>query len=257
MIACDSHLVLRFQPSPNHGERPRDRAIDCVVLHYTGMPTSAAALARLCDAAAQVSCHYFVEEDGAILQLVREQRRAWHAGLSGWRGVTDLNANSIGIEIVNPGHDGGLPDFPAAQINAVIALCRDIARRRNIQPEDFLAHSDIAPARKIDPGEKFPWAQLAAAGLGVWVVPAPFAAGRAWRNGDAGAEVAALRKNLVRVGFTLPAEPIVAQDCYDDALQTVVAAFQRHWRPARVDGLADASTLDTLRRLLVSTIGRK
>ncbi len=241
----DSPLASRFCPSPNHGERKAGRAIDCIVLHYTGMPTSEAALARLRDEAAQVSCHYFVEEDGTILQLVPEDRRAWHAGLSTWKGESDLNSTSIGVEIVNPGHDGGLPPFPRAQIDAVIALCQDIRARRAIPPERVLAHSDIAPGRKIDPGENFPWDILFEHGLGSWVPPTPLVDGEPLKPGDSGPRVAALRADLARHGYGLgPGED------YDEATKTVVAAFQRRFRPARVDGLADASTLDTLRRLV-------
>ncbi len=241
----DSSLAARVRPSPSHGERPEGRAVDCIILHYTGMATGAAALERLCDPASQVSCHYFVEEDGSVLQLVPEARRAWHAGISRWKGVSDLNANSIGIEIVNAGHDGGLPDFPAPQIDAVIALCRDIAARRCIAPERVLAHSDIAPGRKIDPGEKFPWERLHANGVGHWTPPAPLAPGAALALGDKGEGVAALRGGLSRYGYD-----IEAGDDYDARTQTVVSAFQLHFRPARADGIADASTRETLRALL-------
>lgn len=150
-------------PSPNFDERGRE--IDTIILHYTGMKTGAEALARLCDPKARVSAHYFVEEDGAIYRLVEERCRAWHAGVSSWRGEGDMNARSIGIEIVNPGHEWGYRDFPPAQIDAVIALLADIVARREIAPPRVLAHSDIAPARKEDPGEKFPWGRLAEAGL--------------------------------------------------------------------------------------------
>ncbi len=243
----DSPLVARLCPSPNHGERKAGRAIDSVILHYTGMPTGALALQRLCEQASQVSCHYFVEEDGAILQLVPEERRAWHAGVSSWKGESDLNSSSIGIEIVNPGHDGGLPDFPRAQIDAVTALCRDIAARHSIKPERILAHSDVAPGRKIDPGEKFPWDYLFEHGVGHWTPPAPMTGGAILAPGDAGPRVAGLRESLARYGYGL--EP---GDTYDAATRDVVGAFQTHFRPARVDGIADISTRETLRRLLAA-----
>ena len=156
-------------PSPNHGERRGGRAADCILLHYTGMPTGQGALARLCDCAAEVSSHYLVFEDGRVLQLVPEGRRAWHAGTGRWKDDADINSCSIGVEIVNPGHDGALPPYPQAQIEAVAALCRDIAARHAIAPERILAHSDIAPGRKRDPGEHFPWETLHARGVGHWV----------------------------------------------------------------------------------------
>jgi N-acetylmuramoyl-L-alanine amidase len=165
----DSAFVRRVLVSPNHDAR--GRSIDMVVLHYTGMRSTDAALKRLCDPAARVSSHYVVLEDGEICQLVPEAERAWHAGVSSWEGATDVNARSIGIEIANPGHDLGYPDFPDAQIAAVIALCRDLILRRGIAAARVLAHSDVAPARKPDPGEKFPWRQLADAGIGIWVEP--------------------------------------------------------------------------------------
>ena len=173
----DSPFADAVAPSPNHGDR-RGRAVDSIVLHYTGMSTGAAALARLCDPTTDVSCHYFVGCEGHIAQLVPEPRRAWHAGRSVWFGETDMNAVSIGIEIVNAGHDGGCPPYPDPQIDAVIALCRDIVGRHTIPAARVLGHSDIAPDRKIDPGEWFPWARLAAGGVGVWIEPAPIVAGR-------------------------------------------------------------------------------
>ncbi len=154
-------------PSPNFNERKLPIAL--IVLHYTGMKDGPAALARMCDPDAQVSAHYMVEEDGRIFQLVDEARRAWHAGVSSWCGETDINSNSIGIEIVNGGHDYGLPDFPAIQIDAVIELVKDIMARHGIGPEGVVGHSDIAPGRKQDPGEKFPWDRLAEAGCALVV----------------------------------------------------------------------------------------
>jgi N-acetylmuramoyl-L-alanine amidase len=241
----DSRTVTKVVPSPNHDARG-ERA-DILLMHYTGMETGEAALARLTDKAAKVSAHYFVDEDGRILQLVPEHRRAWHAGLASWKRATDINARSIGIEVVNPGHENGYRDFPEAQIEAVIALCRDIVARNHIRRERVLAHSDVAPTRKNDPGEKFPWARLAAAGVGLWVEPAPLSEGRTLSANDRGGEVEKLQKNLARFGY-----PLEITRHYDDATRSVVTAFQRHFRPARVDGLADPSTMETLRRLLTA-----
>lgn len=231
--------------SPNFGERKDGRAPDMLILHYTGMPTADGALDWLTRTESQVSCHYFVFEDGRTVQLVPESARAWHAGKGAWKGDTDINSTSIGIEIANPGHPGGLPDFPAAQIAAVIALCRDIVARHGIVAERVLGHSDIAPIRKIDPGEKFPWAALADAGVGHWVEPSPVGGGRFFQQGDSGPPVEALQAMLVLYGYDVP----VSSE-YCARTKGVVEAFQRHFRPERVDGIADASTIETLHRLL-------
>jgi len=240
---ADSPTVKNVVPSPNHDAR--DARIDILLLHYTGMQTAAEAFARLTGREAKVSSHYFVDEDGRIDQLVPEARRAWHAGEASWRGAVDINARSIGIEIVNPGHQYGYRDFPDAQIDAVIALCRDILARRHIRRDRVLGHSDVAPARKDDPGEKFPWARLAAAGVGLWVEPSPIVGGRTLSANDKGTDVEQLQKQLARFGYGLEVSRF-----YDDKTRSVVTAFQRHFRPARVDGLADPSTVETLRRLL-------
>ena len=244
----DTKLVKRVAPSPNHDPR-KSRAArpDMIVLHYTGMKSAQAALERLCDPAAKVSSHYVVLEDGAIVQLVPEMRRAWHAGVSSWEGGTDNNSRSIGIEIVNPGHDFGYPSFPQKQIDAVIALCRDILRRRRIRMDRVFAHSDIAPARKQDPGEKFPWRRLAAAGAGLWVKPVPIRAGDVLKTGSRGAAVRDLQKTIKAFGYG-----IAVTGRYDAATRDVVTAFQRHFRPARVDGTADVSTVRTLDALLTA-----
>ncbi|PTM92066.1 N-acetylmuramoyl-L-alanine amidase [Mycoplana dimorpha] len=232
-------------PSPNHGERRDGRRPDAIILHYTGMESTDGALAWLCAEESEVSSHYFVYEDGRIAQLVPESRRAWHAGKSNWKGETDINSCSIGIEIANPGHPGGLPDFPEAQIAAVVELCRNCGERWRIAPERVLAHSDVAPIRKVDPGEKFPWERLHAAGIGHWVEPAPIAGGRFFQRGDEGAPVEALQAMLALYGYATEITGI-----FDVATEGAVAAFQRHFRPARVDGIADSSTIDTLHRLL-------
>ncbi|MFL5003688.1 MAG: N-acetylmuramoyl-L-alanine amidase [Xanthobacteraceae bacterium] len=241
----DSRLVSTVVPSPNHGERRA--AIDILLLHYTGMPDADGALQRLCDPASEVSTHYFVFDDGRLVQCVPEARRAWHAGEASWGGAADINSRSIGIEIANPGHGWHYDDFPDAQIAAVIALGRDILARHPIPPWRVLAHSDVAPMRKQDPGEKFPWDRLAAAGVGAWVAPEPITHGVALTMDDKGPKVRDLQAQLAEYGYGL-----LATGQYDEATRAVVAAFQRHFRPGRVDGLADTSTLRTLSKLLAA-----
>src|SRR3954447_8647879 len=243
----DSSIVSDIIPSPNHGERNRGRQPDMIVLHYTGMPDVEGALARLCTAGTEVSAHYIVLEDGRIIQSVPEARRAWHAGVSSWSGEEDINSCSIGIEIVNRGHDWGYPDFPSRQIAAVTALCRGIMLRRKIPSHRVLAHSDVAPARKRDPGEKFPWHSLANSGVGHWVQPAPIVRGEALKLGSISHDVAGLQMALAKYGYNIP-----THGKFDGPTMEVVTAFQRHFRPARVDGVADHSTISTLHALLTS-----
>jgi N-acetylmuramoyl-L-alanine amidase len=194
-----------------------------------------------------VSSHYVVDEDGKVLQLVPEARRAWHAGQSSWEGESDINSRSIGIEIANPGHIFGYPDFPQAQIAAVIALCRDIVMRQRIRADRVLAHSDVAPQRKLDPGEKFPWAELHHAGVGAWVPPSPITPGAGLGPGDYGPAIADLQAALCDYGYG-----IAATGVYDELTQAVVTAFQRHFRTTCIDGRADRSTIETLQALLVA-----
>ncbi|NKE48375.1 N-acetylmuramoyl-L-alanine amidase [Roseomonas frigidaquae] len=207
-------------PSPNQDERPQP--VDMLVLHYTGMRSGAEAIARLRDPASRVSSHYVVEEDGAVFRLVPEDRRAWHAGISHWRGQDLLNGRSIGIEIVNPGHEFGYRPFPALQMAAVCDLCLEILSRHAIAPRDVVAHSDIAPDRKDDPGELFDWRGLAANGVGLWPE------GGAVPDADA-------PTLLARIGYRA-----------DLPLPVLLRAFQRRWRPTRIDGQADAETLARL-----------
>src|ERR1043165_5756639 len=185
----DSSVVSDVVPSPNYGDRDEGRAPDMIVLHYTGMPDAEGALGRLCTVGTDVSAHYVVLEDGRIVQCVPETKRAWHAGVSSWSGEKDINSCSIGIEIVNRGHDWGYPDFPRRQIAAAFPLCRGIMPRRSIIPHRVLAHSDVAPARKQDPGEKFPWHSLANSGVGHWVFPAPIVPGEVLKAGAGGDDV--------------------------------------------------------------------
>jgi N-acetylmuramoyl-L-alanine amidase len=215
-----------------------------VVVHYTGMRTGAGALARLCDPEAKVSAHYMIEEDGRIYQLVPEERRAWHAGVSFWKGERDINAVSIGIELVNPGHDFGYDDFPEMQIEALIGLLDAIRGRWTIPNARILGHSDVAPDRKIDPGEKFPWKRLAQDGHGLWIEP-DAAPGAPLALGDEGAGVFALQAGLTRLGYDS-----APSGQYDEHTRTIIEAFQRHWRPEGVNGIADGETRARLVRLL-------
>lgn len=251
-------------PSPNHGERNNGLRPEFIILHYTGMPDAKSALKWLCTPESSVSSHYFVYETGKILQLVPESRRAWHAGAGMWRDKDDINSRSIGIEICNTGHDGAsvdpvdprkavpvgdkngtLPPFPRRQITALIGLLHDIQTRWNIPAENILAHSDIAPRRKRDPGEAFPWHRLAEEGLGLWAEPTPIRSGHFWQQGDAGPPVQALQQMLHMLGFAVAQTGI-----FDEDTMFAVKAFQRHWRPERVDGIADFSTITTLRDVL-------
>jgi N-acetylmuramoyl-L-alanine amidase len=239
------HPGAQVRVSPNYGDRRDCAAPDMIVLHYTGMESGEAAEAWLCDPASEVSSHYLVHEDGRIVQMVREADRAWHAGKSSWHGVTDINSRSVGIEIVNPGHALGYRAFPKRQIGAVVALCQGIVGRHGIRPERVLAHSDVAPGRKVDPGEKFPWKALAEARVGLYVRPARISAGKGLGIGDSGEAVARFQTQLSRFGYGIEASGV-----FDERTQIVTAAFQRHFRPRRIDGTADRSTCKTLDSLL-------
>jgi N-acetylmuramoyl-L-alanine amidase len=249
-IAPDSTLATLWIPSPNQEARVGDRAPDMLILHYTGMESAEAALDWLTRVESKVSAHYLIDEEGRIAQMVAEEARAWHAGQSLWAGETDLNSCSIGIEIHNPGHDFDYPDFPDIQMRGVEALCLDILGRHAIPPERVLAHSDIAPGRKRDPGEKFDWRRLARAGIGLWVPPAPTEGDAGLGPGDEGEAVAALQRGLREFGYG-----VEVTTTYGTGLEKVVEAFQRHFRPARIDGRADKSTIATLDRLLAARRG--
>jgi len=210
-------LVQREVPSPNWNER--QLPISMVVLHYTGMRTGAEALARMCDPAAEVSAHYMIEENGTVIRLVDEAKRAWHAGKSYWRGITDVNSASIGIELVNPGHEWGYRPFTAAQMESLLPLVGRIVRRHDIPRANVVGHSDIAPARKDDPGELFDWERLARLRL---ALPRPgLTLGAPFPNDGS------FLLGLERFGY----------DISDG--RAAVAAFQRRWRPARIDGEID------------------
>ncbi len=217
-------------PSPNFNDRLYP--LDMLVLHYTGMKDGPTALARMRDPASEVSAHYMVEEDGTVFRLVPEEMRAWHAGRSRWQGDGDLNSRSIGVEIVNGGHDFGLPAYPDVQIEAVIDLCRGILSRWPIPQTRIVAHSDIAPARKDDPGEHFPWARLAEAGVGLW--PAAIS-----ESADGPGQLA---DDLRMIGYAI--DPVEGWN--PPTLEQSIRAFQRRWRPSSVNGVADAETRATV-----------
>jgi N-acetylmuramoyl-L-alanine amidase len=201
----DSSLADRVEPSPNFDERTGLGRPDMILLHYTGMQFAREAINRLCDPVARVSSHYVVLETGSIVQLVQEAKRAWHAGVSVWGGDPDVNSRSIGIEICNPGHDFGYPDFPSRQIAATITLCRSILTRHVIRPENIVAHSDVAPSRKNDPGEKFPWKLLAQSKIGLWAEAGPIPPTEPLKRDDTGAKVTELQKMLGDYGYRVPA----------------------------------------------------
>lgn len=211
-------LAFEDRPSPNFDTRPADVPIDMLVLHYTGMPTGAEALARLTDIEHEVSAHYMIEEDGHIYRLVAESDRAWHAGVSYWRGHRNINARSIGIELVNPGHEFGYRPFPEPQLLALETLALEILARHPIPARNVVGHSDVAPTRKDDPGELFDWRSLASKGIGHW--PEPAAQGP---------------------GNVMDALSLVGYDIADYA--RALAAFQRHFRQGEVHGVADPDTL--------------
>lgn len=223
------------------------------MLHYTGMETAEAALARLCDPAAQVSAHYTVDEDGTVYRHVAEDKRAWHAGVSYWRGERDVNGASVGVEIVNPGHEFGYRPFPKAQMDAVLALCRDVISRHPIPAVNVVGHSDVAPARKQDPGELFDWKWLAENGVGVWPAVSASPPELVFQTGQTGPGIVDLQLALYRLGYD-----IQGTGAFDAATEAVVIAFQRRFRPARIDGVADGETLallDCLLRLGADTPG--
>jgi N-acetylmuramoyl-L-alanine amidase len=221
--------------SPNHDPRAEGSRIDILVLHYTGMRTAEEALARLCDPEAKVSAHYTIDRDGRIYRHVAEELRARHAGVSWWAGVRDVNSQSIGIELVNPGHEFGYVSFADAQIGALIDLSREIfARHPRIVPRRVVGHSDVAPNRKMDPGELFPWRELTEYGIGVWPHAAPLA-------GEAAA--ARVSEMLSQFGYGVPPQ-------VDWSLESVITAFQRRFRTEKIDGIADPETVARLAALV-------
>ncbi|HET7156669.1 MAG TPA: N-acetylmuramoyl-L-alanine amidase [Hyphomicrobiaceae bacterium] len=244
----DATLVAAVRPADNFEPRRGVGKPSILLLHYTGVETAAKAIEWLTCVESRVSCHYAIDEAGCITQMVAEDMRAWHAGEAVWDGESDINSASIGIEIHNPGHEMGYPDFPEVQLKAVEALCRDIIARQGIRPERVLAHSDVAPTRKKDPGEKFPWARFARAGIGHWVEPQPVIAAEPGMGvGVAGPLVADVQLLLRKYGYGIEGTGVV-----DSKTEFVVTAFQRHFRPARVDGRVDQSTITTLERVIAA-----
>ena len=239
-----SALAHRVVEAANREPRRNERAVDMLLLHYTGMNSAAAACDLLCSEASGVYCHYLVDEGGMITQMVGEESRAWHAGVSCWQGETDTNSRSIGIEIQNPGHQYGYRDFPDVQMAAVVALGQDILSRHAIQPRNVLAHSDVAPGRKIDPGERFDWPLLHREGIGHWVPPA-----ERDERVLAGVDLARFQRMLQDYGYG-----IEVTGEHDETTRRVTDAFQRHFRPALVNGIPDQSALRTAERLAAALV---
>ena len=245
---ADTKCKCEVQAAVNFGERAHHLKLDILLLHYTGMETSDAARDWLCREESGVSCHYFVYEDGRIVQFVPENKRAWHAGKSCWQDEADTNSRSIGIEIANPGHTGGYPDFPKVQIDTVNELGIDILKRKpDLLPRNVLAHSDVAPGRKHDPGEKFPWHILHENGIGHWIDEPENLRGGFLQRGDNGEPVAALQAMLALYGYGVDITGDFDQKTYD-----CIYAFHQHFRQSKVDGIADGSTLAVLNELIRS-----
>lgn len=247
-FAADSRLVTQVTPAANIESRKGVKRPSLLIMHYTGMSCAEKAIDWLARAESGVSCHYVIDEAGKITQMVPESQRAWHAGVSCWRGERDINSHSIGIEIQNPGHQHGYPAFPPRQMAAVIALGRDIVKRNHMAPDGVLAHSDVAPERKIDPGEKFNWARLAHHGLGEWVRASPV------RQEDDGLGIGTKSDDVRRAQSHLAAYgyDITATGELDTRTSFVLRAFQLHFRPRRITGRLDRSTILTLERLVTA-----
>ncbi|MGH1417747.1 MAG: N-acetylmuramoyl-L-alanine amidase [Hyphomicrobiaceae bacterium] len=248
VFEADSPLVTRLHQAVNVEPRRNGLTPTILLMHYTGMACVERAIYWLSCEESKVSCHYVIDEAGGVTQLVSEAERAWHAGQSYWSGLTDVNSASIGIEIHNRGHNDGYDDFPAEQMNAVLALSQDILRRNNIPPQRVLAHSDIAPGRKIDPGEKFDWRWLHENGVGHWVEPEPVIETElGYDLGTANDEILETQEKLQLYGYGLQVTGV-----FDEDTKRIVTAFQRHFRPMRLDGRIDRSTILTLDRLIAA-----
>ena len=238
MTPLNENPPVHDLPSPNFGPRPPRIAVDTVILHYTGMRSAEEALARLRDPAVAVSAHYLIDEDGTVMRLVPEDMRAWHAGIASWKGETNINDRSIGIELVNPGHEFGYRPFPAAQMEALVALLQGVLARHPIPASRVLGHSDVAPLRKQDPGELFDWPRLARSGIGVFPDRSMGAAPHE------SVSVAAAQALLAAIGYATP-----SSGALDNETAAALTAFQRRYRPERVDGRLDAETAELLRRV--------
>ncbi|MCK5297142.1 MAG: N-acetylmuramoyl-L-alanine amidase [Alphaproteobacteria bacterium] len=219
-------------PSPNYNKRTD--SIDMLVLHYTGMKTADEALDRMCDADAKVSAHYMIDMDGEIFKLVDESKRAWHAGIAFWRGNTDINDRSIGIELVNKGHEFGYHQFPKAQMDSLISLAKEILAKHSIPARNVVGHSDIAPTRKIDPAELFDWRRLAYEGIGVWADDAL----------EANKSYESFKDMLAIIGYNTSSKATTVAS---------LTAFQRHFLPNHINGQADSVTLARLKQILKLT----
>tara|TARA_Y100000739_G_C20392812_1_gene366437 strand:+ start:31 stop:696 length:666 start_codon:yes stop_codon:yes gene_type:complete len=213
--------------SPNFDDRLSSKSVDMLVIHYTGMKSAKAALDRLCDPQAKVSAHYFIDEDGDVISLVDESKRAWHAGIASWRGESDINARSIGVELVNPGHEFGYQDFPNSQMTALIELLLGVLSRHSIPARNVVGHSDIAPSRKIDPGERFDWALLAEKGIGLWP-----------KEANIDNDYSKFISMLSKYGYDV-SNPSLA-----------IIAFQRHFHPETINEDVNSETLGRLKKLL-------
>ncbi|MGH1349261.1 MAG: N-acetylmuramoyl-L-alanine amidase [Methyloligellaceae bacterium] len=248
-MSCDTRLDACWRPSPNIEPRRGGLKADMLLLHYTAMTSGPKAVDWLCHPDAGVSCHYLVDEDGTITQMVHESERAWHAGVSSWHGETDINSCSIGIEIQNLGHALDiLPEYPEIQMEAVKSLCLDIIQRHNIPARRVLGHSDVAFGRKVDPGEAFSWEELYRSGIGHWVEPAVIQGDPGLDLGCCGDEVEELQTLLRNYGYGIE----ISRE-YDQCTKSAVSAFQAHWRQKSVNGVADLSTVQTLEKLSVNT----
>jgi N-acetylmuramoyl-L-alanine amidase len=237
-------MQLIPHPSPNHDARPSGATIDSIILHYTDMESAESALARLCDVEASVSAHYLIAADGRIFTLVEEERRAWHAGESHWRGINGINATSIGIELDNAGHAHGHPDFAAPQMDALLELLRALKERYKIADRNIIGHSDIAFLRKRDPGEKFPWGWLAENDIGIFPFTARPISGAELKRGDSGTAVMKLQQSLANWGYGLKVDGAFAEKT-----EACVIAFQRHFRPENVSGVWDSDCAGRLAML--------
>ena len=226
-------------PSPNFENRPLGVSVNLLLFHYTGMKSASEAIARLCNPNSKVSAHYLIDEVGNIFSLVEENKRAWHAGVASWNDDVDINNISVGVEIANPGHEFGYSRYPERQMVAVETLSIDIIKRHSIRAARVLAHSDVSPSRKCDPGELFAWERLAAAGIGIWPKMLPV---------SVDFEIGYIRqcqKQLKMIGYSLKVTGVL-----DELTRDTILAFQRHWLPNRLTGKFDVETVWRMESLL-------